>query len=143
MDTGDVLLVDDRPGARSSLRALIADACDARVDEVEDERALLAELARGRSLRVAVILWELKDGGGLAAAKAMWLLAPRTPVVFVTTRSDVDEDFSSRLSAQRAPVALLELPLRRWDLRAAFAKLGVIAGNDAPGDAGEAARGGA
>jgi len=101
---------------------LVADACGARVDEVANERALLAELARGRSLRCAVILWELADGGGLAAARALWLLMPRTPVVFVTARSDVELE----PAALPAPVELLELPLRRWDLRAAFAKLGVL-----------------
>ena len=126
MAAGDVLLVDDRATARTSLRMLLADACDARVDEVADERALLAELARGRKLRCAVILWELVDGGGLAAARALWLLTPRTPVVFVTARSGVE------LPRQglAGPVELLELPLRRWDLRAAFAKLGVIAADD-------------
>jgi FixJ family two-component response regulator len=120
--TGRVVLVDSKIDYRRTVKSMLAEAvAPRRVLEAGTVRELLAALVLDQRLACAIIAWEFAEEGGRAAAESLWLLAPRTPVIFYTGNAELAlsaDDFP-------APVMLLCKPLRVWDIRAALRRLGV------------------
>ena len=117
---GHVLLVDDNPRHRRGVSDMLGEELRVvRVLEAARIKELLATLVLDRTLLCAIIAWELADQGGRAAADALWLLAPNTPVIFHTSGSGSDFD----ASAFPAPVVMLSKPLRIWDIQVALRKV--------------------
>lgn len=120
--TGRVVLVDSKVDYRRSVRSMLDEAiAPRRLLEAGSVRELLAALVLDTSLACAFIAWEFADEGGRSAADSLWLLAPRTPVVFYTG----DAGLTLSESDFPAPVILLCKPLRVWDVRAALGRLKV------------------
>jgi len=114
---GKVIVVDASAGYRRTLRDLVGELGIGAVAEASTAREVMTALVAEPQPRCALISWELPEGG-TAAADALWLLAPGTPVLWYTGRVDVEpvEDLQAR-------TILLRKPLRSWDISSALGRL--------------------
>jgi DNA-binding NarL/FixJ family response regulator len=114
-----VLIVETHQGYRRTLVELLAAMGVKDVLTAASPNEVLTALVAEPTLRGAVISHDLPQGDARRAADALWILAPGTPVIFYTGRSEATID----VDAFPAPVALLCKPLRTWDLQATLGKL--------------------
>ncbi len=88
MDSRSVLVVDDEPGHRLMVRAVLADK-GWRVAEAADGGSALAALRSGQAVDVVLLDMRLPDMDGLAILRAVRELRPGLPVVMLTAFGSV------------------------------------------------------
>lgn len=116
---GKVVIVDASDGYRRTLEGLVDDLDTGGILAARTPNEVLAALVAAPPLLCGLVSMDLEDDGGRRAAESLWLMAPKTPVLFFTGRSGLEFDETTF----PAPVALLTKPLRSWDLRATLARL--------------------